>query len=327
MLVYLVIETALAFIAIAFHDIFVFLQDWTLNDVLPPLSSHSGHIFKWILGVALIFPQTILLGATFPLLATAMIRRWRKEPGHIISLLYFSNSLGAVIGVLASGILLIPSFGLPGTGLTAALINLLTVLVIWLIWRQFGDMPHLEQPPKATSRPKTETILIMTAAITGLSSFAYEIVWIRYTSILIGSSVDSLKIILAVFIAGLAFGGYVIHWYADRITKSLPLLASSATHHGKSSNYLLVRLPTTIQNLRQYVALCETRSSYAATLAIKYSANRHHGVSNCLLCWHDPAPHYKKTNGTTRRAVYWLRIWGKYSRRNCWHITCRIVVN
>ena len=38
-------------------------------------------------------------------------------------MLYFTNSLGAALGVLASGFWLIGAVGLPGTVLTAGLLN------------------------------------------------------------------------------------------------------------------------------------------------------------------------------------------------------------
>ncbi len=46
-------------------------------------------------------------------------------------MLYFTNSLGAAIGVIAAGFLLIEAGGLPGTILTAAVLNLL----LGLGWR------------------------------------------------------------------------------------------------------------------------------------------------------------------------------------------------
>jgi len=40
---------------------------------------------------------------TFPLMTGGIVRAWPERPGRSIALLYFANSLGAVIGVLASG--------------------------------------------------------------------------------------------------------------------------------------------------------------------------------------------------------------------------------
>jgi hypothetical protein len=67
----------------------------------------------------LILPQSILLGMTFPMLSTGILRRYPSEPGGSLAMLYFTNSIGAAIGVLVSGFWLIERVGLPGTILSA----------------------------------------------------------------------------------------------------------------------------------------------------------------------------------------------------------------
>ncbi len=68
---------------------------------------------------------------TFPLISGGLIRRWPERPGETLATLYFTNSLGAAIGVLVSGFVLIGAVGLPGTILTAGLINVALALVVW----------------------------------------------------------------------------------------------------------------------------------------------------------------------------------------------------
>ena len=73
----------------------------------------SAELFKWTLATLLILPQSILLGATFPLMSAGLARLWPDKKGSIVSMLYFSNSLGAAGGVLVSGFVLVPFVGLP----------------------------------------------------------------------------------------------------------------------------------------------------------------------------------------------------------------------
>jgi hypothetical protein len=40
---------------------------------------------------------------TFPLMSAGLIRRYPAAPGESLAMLYFTNSFGASIGVLASG--------------------------------------------------------------------------------------------------------------------------------------------------------------------------------------------------------------------------------
>ncbi len=158
LLVYAAVEAVVALAAVWFHDIFVAAEGWATGFVLPRAeSAAAAELFRWTLAAALILPQSVLLGATFPLMSAGLARLRPKESGRIVSLLYFSNSLGAAVGVLASAFVLIPLAGLPGAGIVAGLINALVALAVWLIGRRFDDCaapvrrldfsPALDFPP------------------------------------------------------------------------------------------------------------------------------------------------------------------------------------
>ena len=59
----------------------------------------------------MILPQSILLGATFPLMSSGVLRLKPSRPGRTLALLYFSNSFGAAVGVLLSGFYLVALAG------------------------------------------------------------------------------------------------------------------------------------------------------------------------------------------------------------------------
>ena len=260
LLAYAAVEAVLALFAMYFHDIFVVAQAWALDDILPRLPV-GGDIFKWTLGACLALPQTILLGATFPLLAAAIMRRWPKSPGNTVSVLYFSNSFGAALGVLAGGFALTPALGLPGAMLVGGIINAAIAALVWFFSRRFGEPPihsaienngddslsdsnesesiansssHAEDAKEKNVATSVDSdshadstlvkVLLAAAAITGMSSFVYEIIWTRLISLLLGASTYSFEIMLAVFIFGLALGGWLIRRRADR-PASLSLLA------------------------------------------------------------------------------------------------------
>jgi spermidine synthase len=66
---------------------------------------------------------TTLMGATFPLVSRAITRRL-EEVGRKVGSAYSFNTVGAVIGSLAAGFLLVPTLGLRGAVLIAGLVNL-----------------------------------------------------------------------------------------------------------------------------------------------------------------------------------------------------------
>lgn len=212
---YAVTEAVIGACALAFHPLFVSATDAAFDTVLPALGSEFAAVwFKWSLGTALILPQSILLGMTFPLMSGGLIRRHPHTPGASLAMLYFSNSLGASIGVLASGFFMIGALGLPGTIQAAGVMNLALAAIVWLIAR------GAEPPAAAPSSPDTNEdrgyfrLLLATALLTGAASFIYEIAWIRMLSLVLGASTHSFELMLSAFIFGLACGGY---WVKRRI--------------------------------------------------------------------------------------------------------------
>ena len=55
-------------------------------------------VAKWVIAGSLILPQSMLLGMTFPLMSAGVLRLRSRRPGRTLSMLYFSNSLGAAVG-------------------------------------------------------------------------------------------------------------------------------------------------------------------------------------------------------------------------------------
>src|SRR5262249_32883217 len=129
--IYAGVELATGLLGLAFHWIFNVAIDWGYSTLLPAACEPSSSFCaaQWGLSALLLAPQSIMLGATFPLVSSAVLRLSGDQPGHDIASLYFLNSLGAVLGVLASAFILIPSVGLPGTLQTAGIANVLLAMV------------------------------------------------------------------------------------------------------------------------------------------------------------------------------------------------------
>ncbi|MFY9316323.1 MAG: hypothetical protein WAO95_12300, partial [Burkholderiales bacterium] len=126
---YAAAEAAIGACALVFHELFVAVTDWSYASLLPALGADGLALAaKLAIACALILPPSVLLGATFPLMSAGLVRAREDETrparGETIAMLYFSNSLGAAAGVLASGFALIAWAGLPGTLRSAGVINL-----------------------------------------------------------------------------------------------------------------------------------------------------------------------------------------------------------
>ncbi len=224
---YALVEAIIGLCAVVFHKLFVNVTDAAYDSVIPVLASPwAVDLFKWSLAAILILPQSILLGMTFPLMSASLIRRYPTNPGTSLAMLYFTNSLGAAIGVLVSGFVLIEQVGLPGTILTAGLLNIAVGLVVWLIARSIS-----EPPPRRANRssahgngPASWRLLIAASFLTGAASFIYEIGWIRMLNLVLGTSTHAFELMLSAFIVGLAFGGLWIKRRIDHLKQSIQFL-------------------------------------------------------------------------------------------------------
>ena len=218
---YAIVEGVIGVLALVFHKTFVSMSDTFYLAILPSIDpAWLGNLLKWSAAAALILPQSVLLGMTFPLMSTGVIRRYPDQQGGSLAMLYFTNSIGAAVGVLASGFWLIGLVGLPGTIMTAGLLNVALALVVWVLTK-LDPNPQTASiaasPAAATESRGLATLFLAAAAVTGASSFMYEIGWLRMLSLVLGSTTHSFELMLSAFITGLAFGGLWIKRRIDRI--------------------------------------------------------------------------------------------------------------
>ena len=231
---YAAVEGLIGLIGLAFHPIFVVTTGWAYDRWFPALGGTPWvTIVQWGLAVALLLPQSLLLGATFPLMSAAVVRRAPRQPGRTLALLYFANSLGAAVGGLLSGFWLVRVAGLPGTVLAAAGLNLLVAAVVFRVARSPAASPatsSVASPPRpeprpAESRGASSRLLLAVSFGTAVASFVYEIAWIRMLSLVLGSATHSFELMLSAFILGLALGALWARTRADRLRSPLRTLA------------------------------------------------------------------------------------------------------
>jgi len=212
LILYAVVEAAVGLLGLLFHPTFRAVSAAAYDSIFPALVSSPGaqSAVKWLLAASLILPQSILLGATFPLISAGILRRWGSRPGSILSWLYASNSLGAAVGVLLAGFYLVSRFDFPGTLAFAAALNFAVATTTFALVRGWarsfapGEAAASERNASAESAAvgrvnprmqrtlRTQRRLLLGAAFgTAVASFAYEIAWIRMLSLVLGSATHS----------------------------------------------------------------------------------------------------------------------------------------
>lgn len=224
------IELALGVSALGFHNLFTVYQNFSYYRLIPVLNSPLPVLFyKWLSASVIILPQSMLLGATFPLMAAGFIRRFPGTSGYKISILYFSNTLGASAGVLLSGFYLINRFGLKGALIFGGILDIIVgVCILLLHWRDKSANISENSAKKPASTQNFPDIsiehkkqyfkpLLIISGATAAASFMYEIGWIRMLSLVLGSSTHSFELMLSAFILGMALGSFFIRKRIDRI--------------------------------------------------------------------------------------------------------------
>ena len=288
--VYAVVEAVIGVFGLAFHDaIYLPITGWAYSHLFPALGGGVAVILsKWALAALLILPQSILLGATFPLMSAGVLRRLPQQPGRTLSILYFSNSLGAAAGVLLAGFVLYAMAGLPGTLAAAATLNLFVALGALAVARfralpnggATGAMPGRnegqtagESPPaRPPVRPTDLSRLLLTLAFgTAVASFVYEVGWLRMLALVLGSSTHSFELMLSAFILGLSLGAWWMRRRADRFADPLRALAIVQLSMGALA---LISLPLYLESFGWTASLIQatarTEAGYALFTLARY---------------------------------------------------------
>src|SRR5262245_13445874 len=155
--------------------------------------------------VVLVVP-TGLMGATLPLLARHAVRR-DEEVGSRVGTLYATNTLGAVVGTVATGFVLLPELGLRATVYVGAATNALVFLAAALLSRTVGAAA--EPAPGALLRPLRRHWVLPAVALSGAVSFTYEVLWTRLVGQMVGGTIQGFATMLGSFLLGIAIGSAV----------------------------------------------------------------------------------------------------------------------
>jgi spermidine synthase len=185
------------------------------------------------LGLALLAlaPATILMGATLPTLT-----RHLSSNAHLsqsFGRLYAANTIGAIIGTLAAGLILIEVLGLTGALVVGAACSAIAGVVALAIARRPADVPEASEPaPVASATIPVDqgasgrrTLALTVAFISGLTSLGYQVLWTRLLASGTGNTTYVFTVILGVFLIGLAIGALLFNYIRPRITDPIRLLA------------------------------------------------------------------------------------------------------
>ena len=168
------------------------------------------------------------------------MRARSDEPATQSSALYFVNTIGAAVGSLLAGFVLIPSIGMSGTIYVAMAGTTIAALCVAAVRGSSDDAGESHDPGRQRQDAAATSLSGERArslrrrrgwpmAVLGLSGFAalvHEIAWTRILSLVLGPTTYAFAATLAAVIAGVAIGSGVGTWLVStRASKAAGMLA------------------------------------------------------------------------------------------------------
>ena len=170
----------------------------------------AHYVFVFLISFAILLIPTTLMGMTLPLLTQSFVDRVEIS-GQIIGLLYGINTLGAALGAVLAGYVLIGFYGFDGAVYVAVLLNTLVGLFAFILSRwQFAlaVQPEAEQRRTTGNTAWGYRTILLASFLVGFIGLGFEMLWIRILLIVNKNTAYAFPSILFVFLLGLALGGY-----------------------------------------------------------------------------------------------------------------------
>jgi spermidine synthase len=182
-----------------------------------PLISHL-YLARGVIAAACLLPPTILMGASFP-----AITRWVQNVSWV-GALYSANVAGAVIGCVTAGFYLLRVHDMAVATYVAAGINVIVAALAFVL--SMKPSGAADFPTSTVKRAPGFALIYIAAALSGMTALGAEVVWTRLLSLLLGATVYTFSIILAVFLLGLWAGSGAGSFLIRRIQQPRLLLAA-----------------------------------------------------------------------------------------------------
>jgi spermidine synthase len=174
----------------------------------------GGILLRGAVCAVFLLPPTVLMGGTLPAIA-----RWVGEAPQSVSWLgffYGANIAGAVFGCLLAGFYLLRVHDMATATYVAATIN----GSVALAGLGLAALTPAPQPAGRPAAPAGTTLagaagaprwgsVHLVIALSGLCALSAEVIWTRVLSLMLGGTVYTFSIILAVFLTGLGIGSSI----------------------------------------------------------------------------------------------------------------------
>ncbi len=155
-----------------------------------------------------LLPATMLMGATLPVVAAAL--RADARGAAWLGWCYAANTVGGMAGSIVAGFYLLRVHDAYVATFAAVALNFSSAAVAFLLARRGGARAAAVAPavaPAVTRRAAGTAAIYVATALSGLTALAAEVLWTRHLTLLLGGTVYTFALIVAVFLSGIGLGG------------------------------------------------------------------------------------------------------------------------
>lgn len=187
------------------------------------LTGLGGLILRGAVAAVCLLPPTVLMGASLPAIA-----RWVETTPRGVSWLgwlYSANVAGAVTGCVLAGFYLLRIHDMAFATYVAAAIDVAVALLALAMARGSQARPGALSNAPVMRAPAAKFVYVA-IAFSGLTALGAEVVWTRLLSLLLGATVYTFSIILAVFLTGMWAGSGAGSYLSRRVRDARVALAA-----------------------------------------------------------------------------------------------------
>ncbi len=191
----------------------------------PRLGLALGTIVRLVLSALVLAIPTLAMGGTLPAAARAVTSAG-DERRRQLATLYGFNTLGAVVGCTIATFFALELFGTRATLWLASGFNLLVAIVARQVDRTLPPVDEENATAAHRADAAAPVAFVLTAStVVGFAFFLMELVWYRMLGPLLGGSVFTFGLILALALAGIGLGGLL---YSSRAADKPAAVSSFA---------------------------------------------------------------------------------------------------
>jgi spermidine synthase len=192
------------------------------------LGTTGGTILRLLLSTVVLAVPTFIMGGTLPAAARG-VTRGNDARRQDVAVLYGLNTIGAVVGCVASTFYLLEIFGTRSTLWLAAGLNAVVVVLARQVDRSSVEEsePETAAAPAALAAQAPTWFLLLASGVVGFAFFLMELVWYRMLGPLLGGSVFTFGLILSVALVGIGVGGLLYSLIGVNRRATLAGLATS----------------------------------------------------------------------------------------------------